>query len=589
MVVNTTLTTSMLQRLAKIESKYKEKGKEDDPTRLCNSWKGALDDDKLELEKLVTDMDLAGKLSAGKIKEECPKCNIYTTACVQNALGNYKQKAKKAIDDRSESKCSCASNMMHSKRHLTHMSFNICYAVQKKGGGGEGLKAHNSEKKPDAKSVSGKTLKTEKSKAASTKKPSVFPSTSTMCKCDATARSAATMRTNTGLSFAGRTHGADGAVRMGARPLMSVPVFCTLVDRAIGGALAFSQLDPWTDDGLNKRASCDLMVCNGAVIDGDTVQCRPSAMNPSVVIISFYLSDFFTNPDRKLSFLLERIATVYPETQGDEQACLKILKNHPRHVSALMNLKSLLGSHNNRHLVEFRITAPFKVSENLVTREEDPVFYGFVVTQDEETAETHIHFELKEKDRDFKPVTVDGLTMPSWEGSHSRAPKGMFSQFTMGAIPENITFQLPSGKHRRGEEHEDDSTIKTKEQEERFKTTGLDDDDDEDDESWDSKLGDDEMDVDDSNSEVEKLRKEIDELRNIASGVYQTNSKDSASGNTATTSNCSTPKKKKNNEGAASVAGSRTSRHSTATRGTQAREDKRKASGSGEDASKKHK
>ena len=64
MVVNTELTESMLNRLAKIPSKYKESGDEDDKTRLCNSWKGALKEDKIELEKLSTDPDTGGKLTA---------------------------------------------------------------------------------------------------------------------------------------------------------------------------------------------------------------------------------------------------------------------------------------------------------------------------------------------------------------------------------------------------------------------------------------------------------------------------------------------------------------------------------------------
>jgi len=109
MVVDTSLTESMLLRLKRIDSKYKEKGADDDGARLCCSWKGALDEDKIELEKLVTDPDIAGKMSAGKIKEECPKCRIYTAACIQNALGNCRRKAKKAVDDRSESKCFCCT------------------------------------------------------------------------------------------------------------------------------------------------------------------------------------------------------------------------------------------------------------------------------------------------------------------------------------------------------------------------------------------------------------------------------------------------------------------------------------------------
>ena len=104
MPVDTALTDSMLQRLTKILSKFKEAGAEDDGTRLCNSWKGALNEDKIELEKIVTDKDMGGKMSAGKIKEEYPKFKIYTTACIQNAIGNYRKKAKEAIKKREDSK-----------------------------------------------------------------------------------------------------------------------------------------------------------------------------------------------------------------------------------------------------------------------------------------------------------------------------------------------------------------------------------------------------------------------------------------------------------------------------------------------------
>jgi len=104
--VDTSLTKSMLKRLTRTEDKYKEKSPiENDPTRLCKSWTGALPEDKKELEKMVTDPDIAGKMTAGKIKEEYPKYRIYTTGCIQNAIGNYRKKMKKAINDREESKC----------------------------------------------------------------------------------------------------------------------------------------------------------------------------------------------------------------------------------------------------------------------------------------------------------------------------------------------------------------------------------------------------------------------------------------------------------------------------------------------------
>ena len=106
MPVDTSLTDSMLKRLTKIDSKFREDGDENDPTRLCNAWGGALNEDKLELEKLVTDMESeGGTMGASKIKEEYPKYRIYSTRALQNALGNYRTKAREAIKKRAESKC----------------------------------------------------------------------------------------------------------------------------------------------------------------------------------------------------------------------------------------------------------------------------------------------------------------------------------------------------------------------------------------------------------------------------------------------------------------------------------------------------
>lgn len=103
-MVTMTLTPQMLVRLAEIPDEFKEKGDRDDPTRLCNSWKGAPDSDKIELKKLVTDLDMGGKLTAGQIKKEYPKFRIYTTSCLTNSVGNYRRKAKDAVVKRGVSK-----------------------------------------------------------------------------------------------------------------------------------------------------------------------------------------------------------------------------------------------------------------------------------------------------------------------------------------------------------------------------------------------------------------------------------------------------------------------------------------------------
>ncbi|KAL3937184.1 MAG: hypothetical protein SGARI_002248 [Bacillariaceae sp.] len=101
-MVDTNLTESMLARLAKIKDKYKEQGDENDPTRLVSSWKGAPEEEKNELVKIVTDPDMGGKMSASKVKEEYPKFRIYTTKCLQTAIGNARTKAREAIKKREE-------------------------------------------------------------------------------------------------------------------------------------------------------------------------------------------------------------------------------------------------------------------------------------------------------------------------------------------------------------------------------------------------------------------------------------------------------------------------------------------------------
>ena len=478
-----------------------------------------------------------------------------------------------------------------------------CVPVSESGGGGQGLSAKNSsgKKKSADASVSGKSKRSTSSKQSSKKKSSatgMYQSTATMYKCDGTVRTSKTQATTGGLSFAGKSLSADGQARKVNLPDKAMPVMATLVDKAIGGAVAFSQLDPWTDNGLNKRASCDLWVTNGTVLGNGNLECRPSTQNPRILVISLGLSPTFTNPDSKLEYLLERVGEAY-HCNGDRNACLRILQNHPRYVSAKVNLKALLGHNNRSFTVEHRITAPFDIDDTLVTKEEDPIFYGYCMQENEETGETHIYFELKEKGKPFTPVTVDG-GVSSFGAAHMNTPtnkKSMFGHFNMDSIPENITFASPAaGRHRQHEEDsDDDSTIATREQHGHgYKTTGDDkqqeeeDDDDDDEDSWDSNLMD--CDEESKDSEVETLRKQVEELKNIVTGMYQkSTSKDSNDNSTSRTSVSTTKKAKRNNGSAVSVTDSKASRRSSTTRGTTAREDKRKTSPAVVDPDKKAK
>lgn len=176
------------------------------------------------------------------------------------------------------------------------------------------MKAHNTAGKSTASLSSKKSIRTKLLMKSAKRKPTgVFPSTDTMCKCDATAVSSATLRSTAGLSFAGNTMRCNGSVALRQKKKHGTPVFCTVVKKAIGGALGFSQCDSWVDNGLNRRASIDLMASNGVVIDGNTLQCHPSTMQQDAVAISFCLSGLFMNIVRKLACLLEHVADAFQE------------------------------------------------------------------------------------------------------------------------------------------------------------------------------------------------------------------------------------------------------------------------------------
>lgn len=499
--------------------------------------------------------------------------------------------------------------------------------MKKNEGGGQGLEAHDTSTVRTGKTKKSHVSNKTKKSPSSVKKPSpfrpqggIFQSTETMYKCDATVKTTKSINTTTGLSLSGKSFDPQGNHVKNDNRTVVMPVLSHTVEKAIGGDLAFSQLDYWKDSGLNHRASCHVMVSNGATVDGSSLQCRNSTLNPCVVVLSFRISVNFTNVDRKLNYLIERIAEVYKNEEDgtplDRFACLRILRNHSRYISALANLTALKGTTPNvDFVVEHRMTAPFFVSPDIVTAAEDPIFFGYNIEEDTPTGETHIHFELKEKDKAFTPVRID--SKQSFDGNPIRTSgrKSMFSDFKMGSIPENISFKSPAPKgaasaayRNAAADDDDDSTIATDTLQDNqasrkqrppkrnaapanFKTTGLDDEDESTDSSWDDELGEDDedsadaMDVDGSgedaaakkkkdDTEIEKLRKELDQMRAIFNGQFAFAKSQSQDSNEqgSKKSGAGSSKKKKNSASDTSV----TSHKTTATRGTAAREEKRK-------------
>ncbi|KAL3937183.1 MAG: hypothetical protein SGARI_002247 [Bacillariaceae sp.] len=374
------------------------------------------------------------------------------------------------------------------------------------------------------------------------------------------------------MSFAGKSLGVDGRACHG---MPGMPLLTTLVDRPIGGSCAFSQLDTWQDNGLNQRGSLDLWVSCGALVE-EELNARVSSTNRKVLVVTFQLTQAFTNVDEKLDYLLDRINEAY-HCNGDRNACLRILQNHSRYISAKANLSKLLGKHNERFLVEIRITSPFDIADALVTQDEDPICFGYCVTEDEETGESHIHMELKQFGKEFEPVTIDGVakTGVSNGGGFKKTMfggskgSGTGAAGGMDSIPEKISFCSPKGKHRgynKVDEADDDSSIEsqpTLARREAFRATkrrgapeaeviveDASSTDTEDEDYYDDNA----MDTEEASysSEVSRLRKEVAQLNNIVRGIAQSRSKDS--GDSIPSTATSTAKKSKTNEGnAASV------------------------------------
>lgn len=405
-------------------------------------------------------------------------------------------------------------------------------------------------------------------------------------------KSGKSVKSNTGMSFGGKSLGADGRACQ-KQAGMAMPLLTTLVEDSIGGSCAFSQLDQWRDNGLNDRASIDLWAATGCIIEGD-LNCRVSSMNRKILVISFELTRTFTDVDEKLDYLLDRINEAY-KCRGDRNACLRILQNHSRYISAKANLSNLLGEHRVSYIVEHRITSPFPIDDSLVTKDEDPICYGYCVTEDDETGEVHIHMELKTFGKRFEPVTIDGKAKGGNYAKASPYGKSMLggsnkssSQCGMDAIPEHISFGSPHGKHRSvNEDEDDDSTIASQptlvRREVFRKKTKTDkstpssnsssrnkqppvqevDDSDDDESTWDEEL----MDTEEASqsSEISRLRRQVEELNNIVKGIAQSKSKDSAD-TTPSTAASTAKKSKKNDGGAASVSGR--SRRSVNSRGS---------------------
>ena len=98
------LTDELKEKLAQIPDECREKGPPDnpnDPTRLCNKWRGALKEDK---EMFNTLMNSNPKQTVKLLQANHTCFRIYTKDAVQSAVGNWRRKYKKEVEARANSK-----------------------------------------------------------------------------------------------------------------------------------------------------------------------------------------------------------------------------------------------------------------------------------------------------------------------------------------------------------------------------------------------------------------------------------------------------------------------------------------------------
>ena len=90
-----------MQRLDQCPAEYKSPGNADDRTRLINSWKGAQEHEKTELNRIVK-ADLGA--TATTIKSNFPMFRVFETPMLGTEINNCRKRIRKEIDNQRKSK-----------------------------------------------------------------------------------------------------------------------------------------------------------------------------------------------------------------------------------------------------------------------------------------------------------------------------------------------------------------------------------------------------------------------------------------------------------------------------------------------------
>ena len=109
--VSTQLTETQLARLDQCPSEHKSPGDPNDRTHLINSWKGTLEHEKKELNRILQ-ADLGA--TATTIKSNFPMFRVFKTPMLGTEINNCRKRIRKEIDKQRESTKYCPFLCMQS-------------------------------------------------------------------------------------------------------------------------------------------------------------------------------------------------------------------------------------------------------------------------------------------------------------------------------------------------------------------------------------------------------------------------------------------------------------------------------------------
>jgi len=119
--VSTQLTEVQMQRLDQCPAECRANGDPTDRTRLINSWKGALDHEKTELNRIVK-ADLGA--TATTIKSNYPMFRVFETPMLGTEINNNRKRIRKEIENQRKSKHAVFCGVILTS--LTNSCFLFC-------------------------------------------------------------------------------------------------------------------------------------------------------------------------------------------------------------------------------------------------------------------------------------------------------------------------------------------------------------------------------------------------------------------------------------------------------------------------------